>query len=251
VLRDGVTREQMAAALGWSLDPESPPDPSAGPQRAWSWTALEGTEICPRRYYVTKVSKLVSEPPSEEVMRGRSVHEQLAAAVQGDAAPPEEFAWTASLIGQLRKMPYVKAEKPLTLTDDFRPVGKWANDVRLRTTFDAIAISGSKAVILDWKTGKRKGGSKQLDVMAAALLLSDQERIEEVHASFVWLKDKAVDSITMRQPDAVRFITELRRDRLPALKVYDGRPKWQDVPAIKSWACRFCVFYECEFHNGG
>ena len=52
----------------------------------WSYSSLNAWEQCPRRYHLTRIAKVISEPQTEATLHGNEVHKALENAV-GKALP--------------------------------------------------------------------------------------------------------------------------------------------------------------------
>lgn len=249
VIHDDTTDELAAAALGWELGPPAVPP---GKQPAWSSSALAAFEVCPRRFFATRVAKRVVEPESEALINGRDVHARLAGIIQGRNALTEEFEWLRSLIEPLSKAPYVSIEKSVALTPDLQTTGKWASDVFLRVVYDVVVNrEGRNSIIIDWKTGKRRDNLDQLYIQASAVLLG-HDPPPAVEASFVWLDAREVTNVTITQRQAAEFMAKLRQERLPAMfEVMNTSPKESEliIEPRRCFACRSCQVMECEFLN--
>lgn len=165
---------------------------------AWSYSALTAFETCPWRYYLTRVAKEIVEPETEALRWGNEVHKVFEEYVKakGDYDYPDWFAkWKPIADKLLAKPGTILAEYEAAITEDLRPCGWWDDDVWCRGKFDVAIIDGSKATILDYKTGKRKPASDQLKLFALLAFIHFPE-VDEVNTGFIWLKQGKMDTET-------------------------------------------------------
>jgi len=171
---------------------------------AWSYSALTAFETCPWRYYLTRVAKEVVEPESEALRWGNEVHKAFEDYVKsgGEGTYPQWFdKWRPIADKILSKQGDIHAEYEATITEDFRPCGWWDDEVWCRGKFDVAIVDGASAVILDYKTGKRKPASDQLKLFALLAFIHFPE-VDEVKTGFIWLKTGQMDTETYRREDA-------------------------------------------------
>jgi hypothetical protein len=137
------------------------------------------------------------------------------------------------------------AEKEMAINTKGEPTGWFAPDVYFRAKLDVLAVSDAKreAVVLDWKTGKRKFESLQLNLSAAMAHLHYD--IIAVRAGFVWIKDNKVDMHRVESEDVPAIIKDLRHrtDQIEAA-VADG--VWEAKP---SGLCAYCPVHSCAYNR--
>lgn len=224
-----------------------PPTDTMQKKNAWSYSRLTAYETCPHRYNLTTVTKKVVEPQTEALRWGNQVHTAL-----------EQFASKGKpLTGDLKRAEaYVNmlfkrkgkriVENKLTLNDKFRPTKWMARDAWVRGIVDIGVIGSKKAWLLDWKTGKRRVDSKQMELMAA-LTFAHFPWIDKVTTGFVWLKSTEFDSETFSKSD----VPAIWEGFLARVSRYDrayAEGKWPAKPSglCKNWCpvgpsnCEFC-----------
>jgi hypothetical protein len=165
----------------------------AGKSFAWSYSALQAFETCPWRYYLTKVAKTVTEPQTEATSEGQRVHKAMQLHVEGKQWLPDKYKQWTVIADRVKNMPgTIVCEQKIALTESFEPTTYFGKDVWLRLVFD-VAIKGDKEVILlDWKTGKRKSDTDQLELFAAAGF-EVFPRVEKIRTGYVWLHANKID----------------------------------------------------------
>lgn len=160
---------------------------------AWSFTSIAAFETCPRQYKLMRVDKVVKEQPSEAMMWGNTVHKALEERVRDGKALPKTLAGYEPLAAKIAgSKGEVLVEQKLTLNEKFRPTSWFAKDAWCRGVLDVSIVGKRKAVVLDYKTGKRKDDLDQLKLFAG-IVFAHYPEIEEVDTGFIWLKDNVVD----------------------------------------------------------
>ena len=215
--------------------------------KAWSYSALNAYETCPRRFQLTRVTKQVKEPQNEATLWGNRVHTHLEKYAKGQEPLPKHLSHCARYIDKLfaRDGKRVVEEK-VALTKTRQPTKWMARDVWVRGIIDVGIVQSEKAVFLDWKTGKRKPDSDQLKLFAA-LGFAMYPWVDQITTGFVWLKTKEFDQDVFTRDQ----LPEIWSEFLPRLsrmaRSYD-EDRWQPKPSglCKNWCpvgqklCEFC-----------
>jgi hypothetical protein len=134
-------------------------------------------------------------------------------------------------------------EKEMVLTENLTLTGWWDADAWLRSKLDILVIKGNDAVVMDWKTGKRKPDFFQMQMFAVQVFKHFPE-VVRVKTSLVWLKDMKIDSEVYNRMDANALWADImkRIQRIHDSVEYD---KW---PAKPSGLCRYCpARHNCDF----
>lgn len=201
---------------------------------AWSYSALNAFETCPRRYFLTRVSKKVVEPQSEAIVWGNTVHKALEDRITKRKALPEGMRQWEPLVEQITgKGGKVDAETRMALNRNLRPTEYFASDVWVRGITDVTVIKGDKAFVGDWKTGKPTPESAQLK-LTAAMIMACKPFINKVINAFVWLKTNTVTSETFTREDIPAIWQEFT-PRVQRIEIAHQEDKW---PARPSGLCR-------------
>jgi hypothetical protein len=207
---------------------------------AWTASSIDAFMTCPYKYYRLKVVKDVKDlPPSDSVLWGRKVHKAFENAVNwGDPLPADLKNW-APIVDQLQA---IKGEKlpeyKFSITEDFQPC-KWG-EAWSRGAADLVILSGDEAIIVDYKTGKRKP-SDQLQLYAG-FAFATWPNLKKVHTAFIWLKDRKID----RQTYSVEDKHQIWENWIPlverVVRAYES-DQWQKRPSglCKAWCpCKDC-----------
>ena len=213
----------------------------------WSYSSLTSFETCPRRHYLTRITKQVVEPQTDALTFGNKVHKELELATKGEKPLSAGFQNYKPLVDKLRAAPGRKLiEYKFGLTRSFKPTGFFDKDVWVRGAIDYAAVTEQKATVLDHKTGKPKVDMDQLRLFAgAALKLFPQ--VEQVKTGYIWLGYNKVDSESFKRGDEAEIWEDfssrvIRMER--ALDKNDWPPKPSGL--CRQWChvgsklCEFC-----------
>lgn len=215
---------------------------------AWSHSALNSYETCPRRHYLTKVSKEVPDPPGATATHGLTVHKAFEARLrERTPLPPtlEQFDSFVTIL--LRKQGELLVEQQWAIDRSFRPVAWFDKSVWCRAVIDAGKVQGERAVLFDWKTGKRKMDSDQLK-LSAGMAFARFPQVQTVVTGFVWLGAQKLDQETYHRAQ-VGDIWGTFLPRVARLEVATQENRWEPRP---SGLCRnYCPVPKnrCEFRS--
>ena len=213
----------------------------------WSFSSLTAFETCPRRYYLTKVAKTISEPQTAATVHGNEVHRALENAVSGKEPLAEKYSSYSGVVTLIRKTEGKKlVEQKFALTNTFKPTGYSAADAWVRGIIDLTVVNPKTAVVLDYKTGKPKLDQDQLKLFAAATFAA-HPYVETVKTGFVWLAYNRIDSSEFSRQDVPliwdSFLPRVNRLN-QAMKTNEFLPRPSGL--CKNWCpvgrnlCEFC-----------
>lgn len=203
-------------------------------------------ETCPRRYYLTKVAKTVKEPQTEATTHGNEVHKAFEDAVlKQQPMPPKYAEWQPIAMRLQAAKGKREPELKLAINKSFQPVKWFDKTAWCRGIVDLSIENGGKAVALDYKTGKRKPDSTQLQLFAA-LLFHHKPYLENITTSFVWLKEKKLDTERFERGQIGNIWQEFM-PRVQRMEVAFEKDKWTPQPSglCRSW----CPCTGCEFNG--
>lgn len=201
---------------------------------AWSYSALTAFETCPRRYYLTKVTKQVVEPPTEATTWGNSVHKALELRItQRKVLPTGMEHWEPLVNSILSKGGKVEAESRMALTRNLVPTTFFAKDVYVRGITDVTVEKNGKLFVGDWKTGKPTPESAQLR-LSAAMVMAHKPHVKTVINAFVWLKTNEVTAETFTRDD----IPGIWQEFAPRVQRLEIAMEENKFPAKPSGLCR-------------
>lgn len=215
---------------------------------AWSYSSLTAFETCPKRYYHTKVLKDVADPPGEAAMWGSAVHKHLEDRVRDGTSLPVSISHYEGLVAPIIQKEGTKLiEQQFAITKGFQPTDWVAADTWCRGIVDVGVLSPSqdRAVLLDWKTGKRKTDNDQL-MLFAGLAFAHYPNLRMVSTGFVWLKENKVDKQRFKREDT----TGIWNYFAPRIVRFEAAYEKASFPPRPSGLCRkHCPLhkYQCEF----
>ena len=159
---------------------------------------------------------------------------------------PEKYGeWQGIAQRLMRVRGKREAELKIALNKSFQPTNWFGKDAWCRGIIDLNIEANTRAVALDYKTGKRKPESTQLQLFAA-LLMHAKPYLESVRTGFIWLKDKKLDTEKFER-DQLGIIWQEFVPRVQRMETAYQKDKWQAQP---SGLCRnWCPCVECEFNG--
>jgi hypothetical protein len=213
---------------------------------AWSFSALTAFETCARRYELTKVSKLVKEPPTAETLWGNRVHKSLEHRIADNLPLPEGMTEYETIVAKIiSKGGVVRAEQKMALNRNLVPVEYFAPDVWVRGITDITVIKGTTVFNGDWKTGKTQKNSAQLR-LSAALVMAHKPFIAKSVNAFIWLKTGTVDTEIVMRGD----LSAIWREFIPRVQRLEIAVAENKFPPKPSGLCKnYCPCTTCEYHG--
>lgn len=212
---------------------------------AWSISSLDDFAGCPKRYYLTRVTKQVRQAETVQMLAGKNDHKSLEDRLLLKTPLPPHLVKYEPLVSVLeRRKGILLAEQQLCLNADFKPTTWFGKDAWVRAILDGAIINKSKAFVFDWKTGKRKPDSEQLKLFAA-MTFAHYPKVEVVRTSFFWLKTQETDDDVFTR-DQVPEIWDGFLARVARLEHAYAKNAW---PARPTGLCGWCPASkaQCDF----
>ena len=213
---------------------------------AHSYSAITLFENCPLRYYRQRVIKDVQDQGGAASIYGERIHKMLEDRLREGTPLPEEAANYESLCAAIEgnaNKDQVFVEKELVLNENLEPTGWWDADAWLRSKLDVLVIKGSKAVVFDWKTGKKKPDQFQMKIFAAQTFKHYPD-VEEVVTSLIWLKTNASSTAIYQRSHA----NELWEEIIGRIRRIYEAAEHDNWPARPSGLCPYCpARHDCSF----
>lgn len=179
----------------------------------------------------------------EAALHGIKVHEALENRIANGTPLPKHLRKFESTCAFLSEDGDVQVEREMTLTDDLTPTDWTAPDAWLRSKLDILVVKGANALVMDWKTGKRRMDMFQLRLFAAQVFRHYPE-VKRVSTSLVWLRDGIIDTEVIEREE----YNSIMADILHRIKrIYDAYEEatW---PARPSGLCNYCpAKHDCEY----
>lgn len=202
----------------------------------WSYSSLSAYETCPRRFYLTRISKLVTEKQTEATLHGNEVHKALERYVGFKADLEPKYEKYRPIADRLRNSPGEKVlEYKFGLTKTLSPCGFFDKNVWCRGVLDVGIIKPDTVVILDYKTGKRKIDADQLKMFAGAALAT-WPFAKKVRTGYIWLQEDKMDTEEFH-PEQKKVIFQEFAARVHRMESSEQRDDWPANPSglCKSW----------------
>ena len=214
-----------------------------------SYSSLSSFETCPRKHYLTRVAKVVTEPQGEALVWGNAVHAALEKHLKdGTALPPTMKSFMPLVDKLLSKVDgmVVLVEQELCVDANFDPCGWWDKQGWFRGKVDAAFIAGDTAFVVDWKTGKVKNDPDQL-ALFAALIFAHHPSVNTVKSAFAWLQERKLSTATFSR-EQVGELWGALVPRVDHLKQAKDDDKWPPRPSglCRKWCpvgkrhCEYC-----------
>lgn len=199
-----------------------------------SYSGIKTYEGCPAAFKFSRIDKLPS-PSGPAAERGSMLHGQIEEVLKGGL--PFLHDDIAHLLPQLNELKAfgAKPEHEFAINREWQPVKFKADDVMLRGIIDVWVKNGSRAIISDWKSGKKRDYSDQVKVYATVQFATEPD-VEEIQPviDFIDLKKSETYPI-IRRDDFPKMKAELqgRIDAIESDKIFAPNP---------SQGCRWCAY---------
>lgn len=215
---------------------------------AWSYSALNGFETCPRQYHEMRILKRWPDPPGEAQQFGTLVHSYLENRIEKQIGLPVFLNHLEPIVNLLESTKgEVQAEYKYALNTKLQPVEFFAKDAWVRAVGDVVKIHDVNALALDWKTGKYREGDDQLRIQSAVMFAS-YPHLQNVGVVYAWVKEKRT---TVRQYSR-SDVPSIWQGFLPRVQRMAHAVENNDFPPKPSGLCRqWCRVKTCEFNGKG
>lgn len=220
----------------------------------WSWSRLQSYETCAKQFYHTDISKDVPKTTSEAQTWGNSVHNALAARIMNAKPLPSGMdqyePWVTRVMKDWdRTKVTINCELKLAITSDFEPCGYFdkQKQVWLRVVADVLKRADDVALLVDWKTGKRKDDLDQL-ALSAAIVFAHYPEVQAIRSEFVWLQEDVTTSAKVHRS----HLPEIWQRLLPRVHKMEKAIDLSDFAPNPSGLCkRHCHVVSCPYHGRG
>lgn len=221
-----------------------PPGP-----RAWSHSALTSFETCPKRYWHLSVAKDVKDAKSEHQDWGTEVHTAMQNYLKKGTPLPLGMRQFEPLVEPLSRLPgQTVVEQKLALDVDLTPCAWFAPHVWVRAVVDAAFIKGTRALLVDWKTGRMKDDDDQL-ALSAGVMFAQMPELETVDSAFCWLQEKPANAY-VRTVFTRGNLPEIWDRFLRRVEAYQEAHRQSNFPPQPGPFCRkFCPVKQCPYHG--
>jgi hypothetical protein len=158
---------------------------------------------CPRQYDLTKNKKVIPYTETEATRWGSEVHGALERYI---LAPDEErlekrFSAYQKYADKIKDMGgELFIERQVALTRNLTPTDFEDENAWCRGVLDVCVVSGEKAFVADWKTGKIRPDSDQLKLFAGFVMELHPE-VTQVKTAYIWLNHGRATTETYKRSD--------------------------------------------------
>jgi hypothetical protein len=207
----------------------------------WSFSVLDMFENCQKKFYHLKILKDFKDADSQASQDGKFVHDALFKRVCQDVPLPVPLRYMEAMAARFADTPGEKhGEMKLALNDSFEARGFFAKDVWVRAVVDLLIVRDGHAILVDWKTGKKKERFDQLR-LSAAVLSRFMPEVESFKLVFVWLKDNEVSIQDVQKHD----LRQVWLDFMPRAAKIDEAKKTTTFNANPTPLCGWCPVTKC------
>lgn len=208
----------------------------------YSFTFLNTCAICPKQAFHRYVSKDAPFVGTDASRWGNVVHEAFEKRLgEGKPLPPEMNKWEHFAAPLVPLNP--KVEMKLGMFRHGGPCDFFHPKVWLRGKADVAVVQGRAALLLDYKTGKRREDPKELEVQAL-LLWAQTAELDKITGRYVWLQDNALGK--PHDVSNVGETLEVLQDKAAEIEANHAKGYW---PKKQGPLCGFCPVLACEFNR--
>lgn len=227
---------------------------------AWSFSRINKFRQCQLKSfwmdYAPKAMK-VKEPPNPIFEKGKIVHKEMELAAHRnrpltdslklpDGGKPMDMTPHQPVLDALTAFPTVLVEQQVAFTEDLQETSWFGKDVWCRVIWDIVAINDDNTVAIcgDYKTGKPRPDSDQLDLFAASLM-TKYPSLEKVKSQYYFLEHrKFTDHVVYRS--AVPHIWQKFGEEAEQIVIARDTGNWEPNPGF---ACNYCPVpkSKCQF----
>lgn len=205
-------------------------------------TFLNDYENCPCKAHARYIAKAVPYVETPQMRWGNVVHKACEGRLTSGKPLPPEVEFLEPICLAIEQSGKVHGEQQVAVTARWEPCKFLADDVYGRGKIDVRVQRGShKAVLLDWKTGKRREDPTELRIHAAMLKAREPE-LREIVGHYIWTQDARLGE--------AHDLSDVGRTRL----LVDGMMnhvtsslKTGHFPPRENPLCGWCDVDTCEF----
>jgi len=204
---------------------------------AHSHSSIKDYENCALAYYHKRILKDVPDVKGDAAIWGERVHKDFELRVTEGKPLPDHLQHFEPHLNKLLGLD-TKCEWKLALNSELKPTEWFAPDAWLRCVIDLYArVRDNTAVIIDYKTGKRKDDFDQLK-LCALMVFAHAPDVNEVRTAFFWTQAQAMDTATYWRAEANTLWTEV----ITKIKRIHRSVDSDNWPARPSGLCGWCGY---------
>jgi hypothetical protein len=211
-----------------------------------SFSAIELFELCGLKFQHEKILKTVPFVETEQVKWGNDCHKALEIAVKNRQPLESRYAMFQGVVDSITKIAgTIHTELKMGLNREYRATGFFDSDVYIRGVADVVIDCGARLFAGDYKSGRKKAGSKQLAMMALMLFAKFPDA-QEIYTAFIWLQNRSISSEVYKREQ----IPELWELFLETMANIEWAIANNTFHASENFLCKnYCGVHSC-LYNG-
>lgn len=216
----------------------------------WSYSSLSKFETCPYQWYANYILKEIKFVPNAAVVWGQQAHDELDKRLKTGDPMPNRFQhyekYAQAVEDQVEKVGgHLETEYEMAIDGDGNQVGWWDKTAKERGKSDVSVFYEDKSLIYDWKTGKYRPNTQELEYFSK-LTFKIHPEVEDIRTVYLWFKEDGPPTIDQfnRTKDADRLENVFEE------KIYSiEQALEQDLfPKKRSGLCnKYCGSPSCKF----
>lgn len=214
---------------------------------AHSYSAIKDFENCAKKYHETRILKRFKQEDTTATLYGTEVHKAIELYIQDGTPLPAHLAHYHQFVEPVSKLKgTIKCELKMAIRSDFSACDFFDKDVWYRGIPDVLAINGSTARVVDWKTGKssRYADTAQLELLAG-MVMSHYPEVDTVKGVLVFLVPGDVVKADFTREQYAGIMSKWWQKAETIEKAVESGV-WNARP---SGLCRFCPVNTCPHHR--
>lgn len=216
------------------------------PEMYWSYSALTTFENCPRKYFVTRVSKTVSDVGSQNI-GGDSEHQSIEHFFKKGLGLPSNLKAMEPLFRHLIDAPgeqYIELKMCLNEQLQVADAKRFDKTGWVRAAADYVKVNGALATYLDWKSGKPGWEVEDQINLTALMLFKHFPQVERVNGGLYYYNhNKIKPHVVHRHEEALLWNGFYSR-----VNVMLQAKRDDNYPVTPNKLCEWCPFRACG-HN--
>jgi hypothetical protein len=210
-----------------------------------SYSGLSTFDVCPEQYRHLYIIKDYRKTYTVEP--GIDAHKAMEQRIRYQQPLPEPLQRVEPLVRSLESSGKVEVELSLAVARDMTRTGFW--DGYLRGKYDVVLRwpEQRRAFIGDWKTGKVRESSDQLEI-GAMLLMANDPAIDSVTGANLWVQIMRPGSPYGFSRNRIDSLWLKWIKRIQAIEREDPAQVWE---RRESGLCGYCPVADCPHYHGG
>lgn len=213
----------------------------------YSYTFLRDYENCPHKVLRVSVLKDIPREKTKEMDWGNDVHDALDRRISKNRILPAIMAPYEPYAAYFQKFKPT-AEMKVGMTRAGTPCDFFADNVYLRGKIDVSwgEAANARAWIVDWKTGKRREDSFELELFGLLFAAKTQGKFPKIYGRYVWLKSMEIGSL-----HDLSNVTATYNDLQKRVAEVEHNAAAEYWPKKQNPLCGWCPVLDCEFNTKG